>query len=85
MPYDGYIINAKGHMHDGGVNVLLTLNNKTICDSQAIYGGGNSSVGVGGKKWETIREMTQCTNAVPIKAGDVIRMLSVYDTTLHPL
>jgi hypothetical protein len=28
-----------GHMHDGGANVEFTLNQKVICDSQAIYGG----------------------------------------------
>jgi hypothetical protein len=86
MPNDGYIINAKGHMHDGGVNVVLTLNGKVICESRAIYGGsGSESVGPDGKPWQTIREMTQCTNAIPVKKGDVIRMLSVYNTNLHPL
>ena len=86
IPQDGYIINAKGHMHDGGINVVLTLNGKVICNSRAIYGGSESeTVGPGGKQWETIREMTQCTDAVPVKAGDVVRMSSVYDTGLHPL
>jgi Stress up-regulated Nod 19 len=86
MPEDGFIINAKGHLHDGGVQVLLTLNDRVICDSRAIYGGdGSSSVGPNGKPWETIREMTQCTDAIAIKKGDVISMRSVYDTSLHPL
>ncbi|KAF2399752.1 hypothetical protein EJ06DRAFT_549235 [Trichodelitschia bisporula] len=30
IPQDGYIINAKGHLHDGGVNVELRLNDKVV-------------------------------------------------------
>jgi hypothetical protein len=86
MPLDGYIIHAKGHLHDGGINVLLMLNGQVICDSRAIYGGdGSEGVGPNGKPWETIREMTQCSKPSAIKAGDLISLMSIYDTTLHPL
>jgi hypothetical protein len=86
MPRDGFIVNAKGHLHDGGINVLLMVNGKVVCDSRAVYGGdGSQSVRPDGKPWETIREMTQCNEAIPIKAGDQVSLMSIYDTLLHPL
>jgi hypothetical protein len=28
--------------------------------------------------------MTQCTTPVPVKKGDVLQMVSIYDNALHP-
>jgi hypothetical protein len=75
-----------GHVHDGGVNALLTINGKTVCDSTAIYGGdGNHALSPDGRPWETIRAMTECNDPIAVKAGDVISTTAVYDTTLHAL
>lgn len=87
IPLDATIINAKGHLHDGGNNVLLTLNGKPVCDSQAKYGldpKATTSLAPNGKAWQVITEMTQCTEPIPVKKGDVLQMVSIYDNILHP-
>jgi hypothetical protein len=73
-------------VHDGGVHIILKLNDKQICDSRAIYGGdGNEAVGPDGRPWETIRAMTECNDPIPVKAGDILSTTAVYDTTAHAL
>jgi Stress up-regulated Nod 19 len=84
MPLDGYIIGSTGHVHDGGTNILLTLNNKTICDSKATYGGDDVTL-KSGKHWETILSMSDCSEPVKVKAGDYISTTAIYDTTKHAL
>jgi hypothetical protein len=83
---DGQIINAKGHLHDGGVRVELKLNGKVVCDSKAIYGGdGGAGTDTTGRPWQTIRQMTQCTEPITVKKGDTLNLKSYYDTKSHPL
>lgn len=67
--------------------VLLTLNGKPICDSQAKYGldaQATSSLAPNGKAWQVITEMTQCTEPISVKKGDKLQMISIYDNELHP-
>jgi hypothetical protein len=86
IPRDGYIVATTGHIHDGGVNIFLELNGKTVCDSRAIYGGeGNSAMAPDGRKWETIRAMTECNEPIPVKAGDNVSTTAMYDTSAHAL
>jgi Stress up-regulated Nod 19 len=81
LPSDGFIINSKGHLHDGGDHIILELNGKTICDSHAIYGQTTEEKGV---KWAVIEKMEQCTQPVKVSKGDKLRMVSFYDTEKHP-
>jgi hypothetical protein len=101
-PMDGHIINAskyinfwtyttniraEGHLHDGGVNIILTVNGKTVCDSHAKYeldANLAGSIAPNGKPWQVITEMEQCTTPVPIKKGDVLQMTAYYDNGIHP-
>jgi len=85
MPQDGYIINAYGHLHDGGVNTKLFVNGNMVCVSEATYGTQGAATEVNGEKWETISKMSTCPGPFPIKKGDVVTMTSDYDTQLHPL
>lgn len=67
--------------------MLLTLNDKIICDSQAKYGLDSRQTGPlapNGKQWQVITEMSQCTSPVPVKKGDILQMRSNYDNGLHP-
>jgi hypothetical protein len=41
---DGYILGAGGHVHDGGTDITLFQNNKTICRSTFDYGTNPSYV-----------------------------------------
>jgi hypothetical protein len=75
-----------GHLHDGGVKITLSVNGELICDSAATYGGKQGTLyNADGSKWETIASMTACDEGVPLKKGDVLTMVSVYDTDMHPL
>ena len=47
---DGYLIDVKPHLHDGGVNMTFYLNGKNVCSSQALYGGTDGGLAVGGQK-----------------------------------
>jgi hypothetical protein len=71
-------------MHDGGVNIILKVNDKEVCNSRAVYGGLGHVAKVDGKVWETISESTYCNNTVPVKKGDKIYMQTNYDVELHP-
>ncbi|KAF2671000.1 hypothetical protein BT63DRAFT_477559 [Microthyrium microscopicum] len=96
-PSNGYIINAKGHLHDGGDHIVLTVNGNVVCDSKAIY-TKSSGAGGGGhhhkrdtldaqapqEDWDVITEMTQCTKPIPVKKGDKLQMVSYYDGEKHP-
>jgi len=82
---DGYILNARGHMHDGGVNIVLKINDQEVCNSKAVYGGeGHTSKTPDGKVWETIRETSSCYTPIKVKKGDKFYMQANYDTELHP-
>jgi hypothetical protein len=38
VPYDGEVIGAFGHLHDGGVKTQFHVDNKLVCDNIAKYG-----------------------------------------------
>jgi hypothetical protein len=68
----------------GGVNIILKINDKVVCDSKALYGGPGFTTTVDGKVWETIRESTKCLDPILVKKGDRVYMQANYDTVLHP-
>ncbi|KAF2666845.1 hypothetical protein BT63DRAFT_457803 [Microthyrium microscopicum] len=78
----GYLLDIKPHLHDGGINVTLSVNGKVECVSSAVYGAGAE---VKGEKWETITGYTPCNKAIEIKPGDKLAMDSTYDVTSHKL
>jgi hypothetical protein len=81
----GYILNAFGHMHDGGVNMILKVNDKLVCESKALYGGeGFVSQTPDGQIWETLRESTKCEDPIRVNKGDRIYMEANFDLDLHP-
>ncbi|KAF1811598.1 hypothetical protein P152DRAFT_483041 [Eremomyces bilateralis CBS 781.70] len=82
---DGYIVSAKGHLHDGGDKMVLFLNDKEVCTSEAIYGGAGGTTTINGKEWEMLNGMSQCSNSIAVKAGDYISMEAFYDLAKHPL
>jgi len=82
---DGYIIGATGHLHDGGVNLVVQINGKDMCNSRAIYGGTAATAKMDdGRVWETISQMTHCVDPFPIKRGDNITVEANYDFAKHP-
>ena len=81
----GTLYNLRGHLHDGGINVRLHINNKLVCESKAIYGGDQGTAVVGGQKWETIQDYTHCPKAIDLKVGDQLVVDSEYDLRAHKL
>jgi hypothetical protein len=85
MPFTepGYIVTAKGHLHDGGSAMFMRINGKNshTCVSRATYGGT-----VRGTSAKTISDMSDC-NAKPwrVEPGDSMTMTAEYDLKSHPL
>jgi hypothetical protein len=82
---DGYFLDIKPHLHDGGVNVTFSVNGKIACTSQAIYGGEAGTADIDGQKWETITAYEPCLKPVEVKKGDKVKMVAWYDLTKHKL
>jgi hypothetical protein len=81
---DGFILNAWGHLHDGGVDMVVKLNGKEICRSKAAYGGIGHEVEVGGEVMKTISGMSLCSNALEVAKGDTLSITANFDTKAHP-
>ncbi|QDS77201.1 hypothetical protein FKW77_002619 [Venturia effusa] len=82
---DGYIVNQRGHVHDGGIDVVLQVNGKTVCHSKATYGGeGHTAKTADGKVWETIAATSTCWEPIKVSRGDKLFMEAHYDLELHP-
>jgi len=83
MPFSeaGYIVTAKGHLHDGGSAMFMKITgkNKYDCVSRATYGGM-----LHGTTEKTISDMSDC-NPKPwrIEAGDTMVMTAEYDLKSH--
>jgi len=73
---DATIVWARGHLHQGGEKMVLTVNGKTACVSSAKY------ITVGGKQ-DMI--MSICPAVIPVKKGDYITVSSTYDLSKHKL
>jgi hypothetical protein len=64
--------------------MLMAVNSKEVCNSQAVYGGpGLEGKSPDGKPWSTIAHMTKCPD-IEIKQGDKIVMQANYDLDKHP-
>jgi len=83
---NGYLVGITPHMHDGGLNIKIFVNDKLACHSDAIYGGlGDGGTSVNGEKWETITTYSPCTEAIKLNKGDKVKMTSDYDLRKHKL
>jgi hypothetical protein len=87
---DGNIISARGHLHDGGVQMDLFINDKYACSSKASYGskaesGGHSHGGGNDAAIKTISSMSACAGPIAVKKGDGLHMNVQYDLSKHPL
>ena len=82
---NGYIMDIKPHLHDGGVNVTFSVNGKVACSSAAVYGGETGTTAINGEKWETITAYEPCLKPVAVQKGDKVKMSAWYDLTKHKL
>jgi hypothetical protein len=70
---------TEGHLHDGGDNMKVSVNGHVVCESKAEYAGIS-----GDAKWDTIKQMSQCKEPVPVKKGDRLVIEAAYDLNKHP-
>jgi hypothetical protein len=47
---DGYLLDVKPHLHDGGINATFYVNGNAACTSRAVY-GGDGGIEIGGQKY----------------------------------
>jgi len=65
---------ARGHLHSGGVKMVMNIDGKTVCTSYPTY----APTGV-------ITNMSLCPDLIPLKAGSYMTISSEYDLTKHKL
>jgi len=87
--FDGEIIGAAGHLHDGGQRVTLEVDGKQVCNSEATYGGSAEYVQKTSmhknSATEHISKMSLCTNdnflEKTLKKGQRWKLRAEYDYT----
>jgi hypothetical protein len=62
------------------MDLVAKVNNKTMCDSHALYGGVSTNVGDRG----TISAMEFCFGPVKVVKGDIVTLEANYDLNEHP-
>jgi len=82
---DGYLVGTYGHLHDGGLKMVLTLNGKDVCTSSIVYGGeGHEQVQKDGTVWKTIGKTIGCIDPIRVSKGDKLNMFAHFDFEEHP-
>ena len=83
---DAEMVYAVGHLHTGGVNISMYLNNKHVCTSYPSYG---QTLGLAGDEKGYLVKMSPCfrqnstTPSIQIKKGDTIEIEGVYYVGSH--
>jgi hypothetical protein len=72
-------------MHDGGKNMVLKVNGKMVCNSEAIYDGSQSMKNAKGDEWKSLSGMIECYDPVRVQRGDAVTIEAHYNLELHPL
>jgi hypothetical protein len=81
---DGYMLQRRGHMHDGGTGMVLKVNDKVVCDSKAEYGASGTFKAEDGKEFQALSGMKECNEPVSVKKGDKLSIEAYFDLNEHP-
>jgi hypothetical protein len=93
MKKDGDLLTGIGHLHDGGTEVKMYINDKLSCNSKQIY--ANRRGGYVEPKDDTIVEhmvmpegshisdVGICKDWASVKKGDKVKITAHYDDKLH--
>jgi len=72
-------------MHDGGVNMVFTVNGKEVCKSNLLYGGpGHEMTEKDGSVWKSMSGTEGCSDAIPVKKGDKFGLSADFDFEKYP-
>jgi hypothetical protein len=86
--FDGDILGAAGHLHDGGQRVILEVDGKMVCNSEATYGGSpeyvqKTAMGNRNSATEHISKMSLCVKDTlfvkKLQKGQKWKLKAVYD------
>jgi len=84
--FSGRLVSATGHEHDGGSEVNIYKNGKSVCNSAQIYGRKPAWVGgMEGLKIAHISDTGSCVDFGDLKIGDSLAIGAKYNTTAHSL
>lgn len=82
---EGYMVSTIGHLHDGGLHMVISINDKEVCDSKIKYGGpGHEQVQPDGTVWKTLARTIACPDPIRVHKGDRIQMKAFFDFDEHP-
>ncbi|KAE9985848.1 hypothetical protein BLS_004528 [Venturia inaequalis] len=81
---DGVIFAVRGHLHDGGDYVGLSINGQELCQSKGIYKGGKPDA-FNQTSRPTLSDMSTCQDQIPVKKGDIMTIIAKYDLENHPV
>jgi len=76
-----------GHLHDGGVNVVIFKNGQLLCDSKANYKTEDSmsmEAGHSSAAGRHISTIDGCASSDTVKAGDKFHIVVKYDFERYP-
>jgi len=88
-PWKGEKIFVSGHLHDGGTNISVYENRRTLCDSTASYATKpefvERSTGIQGVQgMRHISHMSSCYMMGPLKKGSRYYLTARYNFDKHP-
>ncbi|KAF2664332.1 hypothetical protein BT63DRAFT_465202 [Microthyrium microscopicum] len=71
---DGWFVHSRGTLSPGGVDIVMKINDKLICRSNAIYGGPTNS---------SVTGMSACPEELAVKKGDKLSVAATFDLEKH--
>lgn len=92
----GDIVFVGNHLHDGGISLNISKNDKSVCNGLAHYGESPGYLEtmsmdhshhhdtIGGMVMEHISSITNCSNIGATKIGDSWSLTAQYNFTAHP-
>ena len=90
----GRLLEATGHVHDGGVDTVIYKNGEPICTSVQVYGHKPEFIAGGhgdghddghGEGVPHISGAGVCIDFGTVEVGDELVIVANYNTTAHPL
>lgn len=85
----GYILEAAGHAHSGGLGMSVYQNAKELCYSKQLYGDLNGHVDEAGwvdrKGKKFISNIGVCQNLGWLEVGDILTVDADYDSDVYEL
>jgi hypothetical protein len=81
---EGHMVIMGGHVHDGGERVVLSHNDREICEMVATYSNESDLEGMYPRDSPSSRHITDvswCTDPGELKLGDSLSITAFYNTT----